>query len=60
MLEIYNRWKIDGAGALRKLEELPGEGKPADCVGCGACKSECPQGIDIPQVMAELASQPSK
>lgn len=60
VLEIYNRWKIDGAGALRRLEELTSQGKPADCVSCGACKSECPQGIDIPQVMAELASQPSK
>ena len=60
VLEIYNRFKIDGAWALKSMETLESAGKPADCVGCGACKSECPQGIDIPQVMAELASQPSK
>ena len=27
---------------------------PRRCVGCGACASICPQGIDIPAIMKEL------
>ena len=27
---------------------------PRRCVGCGACASICPQGIDIPAVMKEF------
>ena len=28
---------------------------PRRCVGCGACASICPQGIQVPAVMAEFA-----
>ena len=27
----------------------------ADCIGCGACTGHCPQNIDTPAIMAELA-----
>ena len=30
---------------------------PANCVACGKCKFVCPQGIDIPKVMADFASK---
>ena len=30
-------------------------GKPTDCVGCGACTGHCPQNIDTPSIMQELA-----
>ena len=30
-------------------------GKPAGCVNCGACTGHCPQGIAVPEIMAELA-----
>lgn len=26
-----------------------------DCIGCGACTGHCPQNIDTPAIMAELA-----
>jgi predicted aldo/keto reductase-like oxidoreductase len=28
--------------------------RPDKCVGCGLCKKECPQGIDIPSVMKTI------
>jgi predicted aldo/keto reductase-like oxidoreductase len=30
-------------------DELPGA-----CIGCGACSTQCPQGIDIPDVMRKF------
>ena len=33
---------------------------PKDCVGCGSCAGHCPQHIDIPSIMAELADQLKK
>ena len=27
---------------------------PRRCVGCGACAGVCPQGIDIPKIMADF------
>ena len=31
-------------------------GKASECIGCGACASACPQGLDIPTLMQEAAS----
>lgn len=55
VLNIYNKYKLDGAWALEQLDSLPG-GKPVDCISCEACKSHCPQSIDITAIMQELAS----
>ena len=30
-------------------------GKASECIGCGACASACPQGLDIPELMKEAA-----
>ena len=40
-----------------RIESLPKEGHPSNCIGCGACSQMCPQGIDIPEVISELNSQ---
>lgn len=55
-LKVYNAYKVDGPGALHRMDKVESEGKPWDCVGCGACTGHCPQSIDIPSFMAELAS----
>ena len=39
-----------------RLEQLPDEKKPHSCLGCGACAQICPQGIDIPGALADLAA----
>ena len=28
---------------------------PTRCIGCGKCAQICPQGIDVPAIMAEMA-----
>lgn len=53
-LKVYNAWKIGEGGIRQDLEEVESQGKFTDCVGCGACTGHCPQGIDVPAIMAEL------
>jgi predicted aldo/keto reductase-like oxidoreductase len=38
-----------------RVEFLPDDKKPTACIGCGACTAICPQSIDIPTVLSELA-----
>lgn len=54
-LKLYNSYKLNGPWALNGMDKVESEGKPVDCVGCGACAARCPQNIDIPSIMAELA-----
>lgn len=53
MMELYNKFKLNGRSALRAMEKF--EVNATACVGCGACAALCPQHIDIPAVMSELA-----
>lgn len=55
VLDVYNRYKTDGAGALRALDSIPSDGMPVDCIECGACTAHCPQNIQIKAIMHELA-----
>ncbi len=38
------------------VQASKGYGKPSDCIGCGACSIECPQKIDIPKYMKDVAN----
>ncbi len=42
--------------------EMMGAAAAKNCTGCGACLSKCPQGLDIPHLMAqfEAKTQPDK
>lgn len=54
-LDVYNSYKTDGSWALKRMDNIESEGKPSDCIGCGACAGRCPQSIRIPEIMSELA-----
>ncbi len=54
-LKVYNAYKVNGPGALRRAKDVQSVGQPSDCVGCGACMGHCPQNIDVPSLMAEMA-----
>ncbi|MDR1758771.1 MAG: aldo/keto reductase [Bacteroidales bacterium] len=42
---------------LAKLNRaVPGKNQPSHCTGCEICKTHCPQNIDIPAKMKELAA----
>ena len=65
LLKTYNDLKCGGGGftARMLLESLPKDKRPEACLKCGKCSRICPQGIDIPAVLAETvqlqASLPS-
>jgi len=54
-LKVYNNYKLQGGWALRNIDSIVSDGKPADCISCGQCTSKCPQNINIPELIAELA-----
>ena len=54
-MNLYNSYKVNGAWVLGDMDRMDSEGKPWDCIGCGACMGHCPQDIGIPDIMAELA-----
>jgi predicted aldo/keto reductase-like oxidoreductase len=33
---------------------------PSACIACGACMSVCPQGIKIPEILADFSDKISK
>jgi predicted aldo/keto reductase-like oxidoreductase len=51
--EIIKLYNALAEGATEK----PGIPGPADCVACGKCRFVCPQGIDVPKVMADYAAK---
>ena len=55
LLETYNNYKFARSTPVTmRMDALPEEKKPAACIACGKCRKACPQGIDIPAVLAEL------
>ena len=58
VFKTYNGYKVtkDKADFLSDMNELPASAQPERCVGCGKCKSVCPQHIDIPALMREISA----
>ena len=54
-MKLYNAYKVDGPWALNDTSKIESQGKPSDCIGCGACTGHCPQNIEVPKIMEELA-----
>lgn len=64
LLSAYNDYRDDAAALgnsdmaawrLLRLKALPEEKMPAACIGCGNCTAHCPQALDIPLYMSEMA-----
>lgn len=43
-----------------QMDALSEDKLPSACIGCGACARICPQGIDVPRAMSELAAEVAK
>lgn len=61
IFDLYNAEKIIDLGnwtpvgnAYVNYSKLPGVGLASDCTECGMCVEECPQHIDIPEVMKDV------
>lgn len=62
LFDLYNKEKIlDGQGwsqpgnAYVNYSKLPGVGIASDCMECYMCVDECPQHIEIPDVLKDVA-----
>ncbi|MFR1215237.1 MAG: aldo/keto reductase [Acutalibacteraceae bacterium] len=65
LLSAYNDYRDDTAALgdksmaawrLSRLKALPKEKQPIACIGCGNCTKHCPQALDIPAYMQEMAT----
>lgn len=61
IFDLYNAEKINDIGdwtpvgnAYVNYSKIPGVGLASDCTECGMCVEECPQHIDIPEVMKDV------
>jgi len=54
---LFNEYKKtgDAAAFLSAYAALPDGSRAGDCTECGVCKEKCPQTIDIPEKMKEIA-----
>ena len=57
LLHCYNDYKASGEWRLNRLKALPKEKQPGACTACGICVGQCPQNLDIPKLMAEMAEK---
>lgn len=56
----YNQLRAGASGEFigRMVANAQPEGRrPGDCLACGACAAVCPQGIDIPGILADYAAR---
>ena len=54
---VYNNYAMynEKSSLVWGIEELEKNGKgPSSCVECGLCVSNCPQGINIPEVLKQI------
>ena len=61
LLAAFNEYKTGGEKSLSswrldRLGALPENKRPSACIGCGACTAHCPQGLDVPAYMKEMAA----
>ena len=58
LIHAYNDVKFAGGMTVAmQMDALPEDKRPEACIGCGACAAICPQSIDIPAAMSELAEK---
>lgn len=57
VFKIYNDFAVSKFKSTFKsnYNSLPDSAKSHNCISCGACVSQCPQGINIPEKMSEIA-----
>ena len=58
LIALYNEHKITGGGFIAPMAvgSMPGEKRPANCVGCRSCEKVCPQQIKISEMMEDFTS----
>ena len=59
---IYNQYKADGKKEIfiAAYESIKEENRADKCISCGICKPKCPQKLDIPALLKNVAEQYKK
>lgn len=54
---IYNQYKSDGnkKNFIAAYETVKAGNRAGDCINCGICKPKCPQKLDIPNLLKDVA-----
>ena len=54
---MYNQYKSTGRGdrLVTSYESIKEENRADKCINCGICKNKCPQKLDIPNLLKEVA-----
>lgn len=55
ILEIYNKYMEKHSAFTFKQNYDKLSVNATACIGCGECRAHCPQGIDTPSILAEMA-----
>ena len=57
MFTLYNALALDKRvpAFKKRMGAVEAEKRAHNCVGCGICATHCPQKIDIPARMSEIA-----
>ena len=59
---IYNQYKADNKkeNFIAAYESIKAENRADKCISCGICKPKCPQKLDIPTLLKDIAEQYKK
>ncbi len=64
LFDLYNNQKIENnvgftavGNAYVNYSKIEGNGLASDCIACGLCVKECPQHINIPEVMKDVKKE---
>lgn len=62
VFSIHNHYKANGLDIafINNYRTLSDYQQAHNCIGCGECLEHCPQGIGIPERMAEVAQLAEK
>ena len=59
LISLYNLYKVNKDPSKFKFyyETIVEEERAEACVKCGICKGSCPQGLDIPAILEQIAQE---
>lgn len=58
LLSAYNELRFSLSPLVRsRMELLPEDKQPSACISCGKCSHICPQNINVPEAMRDLAEK---
>ena len=62
VFSIYNQYKVTHNRHFFNIyyETLANEERPENCIKCGLCNKNCPQSLDIPNLLANVSKEYNK